>query len=73
MNYQQINSDGLEGAIRKPIQQEGIVGRDCSGSVCSLRTRQASHVRVSDGCRVKDYTEELLGFKEDNEFTQPVQ
>ena len=34
--FRQINSDGLEGAIRNPIQQEGVVGRACSGSVCSL-------------------------------------
>ena len=41
--------------------------------VVSVRTQQASHGRVSDGYRVKDYKRELLGFKEDNEFTQPVQ
>ena len=36
-NHQPINSDALEGAIRNPIQQEEVVGRACSGSVCSLR------------------------------------
>ena len=41
--------------------------------VVSVPTQQASHGRVSDGCRVKDYTEELLGLKEDNEFTQSAQ
>ena len=36
LNHQPINSDALEGAIRNPIQQEEVVGRACSGSVCSL-------------------------------------
>jgi len=36
MNYQQINSDRLERAIRNTIQQEGVVGRALRGSVCSL-------------------------------------
>ena len=36
MNHQQINSDALEGSIRNPIQQEEVVGRALSGSVCSL-------------------------------------
>ena len=31
-----MNSDALGGAIRNPIQQEVIVGRAFSGSVCSL-------------------------------------
>jgi hypothetical protein len=36
LNHQQINSDGLEGAIRNPTQQEEVVGRAYSGFVCSL-------------------------------------
>ena len=40
LNHQPINSDGLEGAIRNPIQQEEVVGRAFSGSVCSLPTRE---------------------------------
>jgi hypothetical protein len=36
LNHQPIHSDGLERAIRNPIQQEEVVGRVCSGSVCSL-------------------------------------
>ena len=36
LNHQPTNSDGLEGAIRNPIQQEEVVGRAFSGSVCSL-------------------------------------
>jgi len=36
LNHQPTNSDALEGAIRNPIQQEAVVGRACSGSVCSL-------------------------------------
>ena len=39
LNHQPINSDALEGAIRNPIQQEEVVGRAFSGSVCSLPTR----------------------------------
>ena len=39
MNYQQINSDRLERAIRNTIQQEGVVGRALRGSVCSLPMR----------------------------------
>ena len=31
LNHQPINSDGLEGAIRNPIQQEDVVGRAFSG------------------------------------------
>ena len=31
-----MNSDALGGAIRNPIQQEEVVGRAFSGSVCSL-------------------------------------
>ena len=34
--HQLTNSDALEGVIRNPIQQEEVVGRACSGSVCSL-------------------------------------
>ena len=51
MNYQQINSDRLERAIRNTIQQEGVVGRALRGSVCSLPKRQASHEWVSGGRR----------------------
>ena len=36
LNHQPINSDALEGVIRNPIQQEEVVGRAFSGSVCSL-------------------------------------
>ena len=38
LNHPSINSDGLEGAIRHPIQQEEVVGRALSGSVCWLPT-----------------------------------
>lgn len=47
MNYQQINSDRLERAIRNTIQQEGVVGRALRGSVCSLPTRGLYVHRVS--------------------------
>ena len=36
LNHPSINSDGLEGAIRHPIQKEEDVGRAFSGSVCWL-------------------------------------
>ena len=36
LNHQPINSDGLEGAIRNPIQQGEVIGRVLHGSVCSL-------------------------------------
>ena len=49
MNYQQINSDRLEGAIRNPIQQAKAVGRACSGSVFSLPMRHAFHEWVYRG------------------------
>ena len=41
LNHQPINSDGLEGAIRNPIQQEEVVGRALRGSVCSLASVSA--------------------------------
>ncbi len=44
-----INSDALEGVIRNPIQQEEVVGRACSGSVCSLRTREVYLERAYRG------------------------
>ena len=40
LNHQPTNSDALEGAIRNPIQQEEVVGRAFSGSVCSLPIAQ---------------------------------
>ena len=43
LNHQPINSDALQGVIRNPIQPEDVVGREFSGSVCSLPKRQASH------------------------------
>lgn len=49
MNYQQINSDRLERAIRNTIQQEGVVGRALRGSVCSLPSRDTNVQRVSQG------------------------
>ena len=45
----QINSDGLEGATRNPIQQEGVVGRACSGSVCSLPMVSPTTTRDTHG------------------------
>ena len=36
LNHQPINSDALHGVIRNPIQQEEVVGKAFSGSVCSL-------------------------------------
>jgi len=39
LNHRPINSDGLEGVIRNPIQQEEVVGRALRGSVCSLPMR----------------------------------
>jgi len=45
LNHQPINSDGLEGAIRNPIQQEEVVGRAFSGSVCSLPMKAYTHTR----------------------------
>jgi hypothetical protein len=54
LNHQPINSDGLEGAIRNPIQQEEVVGRAFSGPVCSLpfdwltARRSGSHLEVLD-------------------------
>ena len=47
MNYQQINSDRLERAIRNTIQQEGVVGRALRGSVCSLPMRHALQACIS--------------------------
>ena len=41
LNHPSINSDGLEGAIRHPIQQEEVVGRALSGSVCWLASEAA--------------------------------
>ena len=38
LNHQPINSDALHGVIRNPIQQEEVVGKAFSGSVCSLPT-----------------------------------
>ena len=51
MNYQQINSDRLERAIRNTIQQEGVVGRALRGSVCSLPLQHTSHAWVLEGCQ----------------------
>jgi len=49
LNHQPINSDALEGAIRNPIQQEEVVGRAFSGSVCSLLLQHPSVGRVLNG------------------------
>jgi hypothetical protein len=40
LNHQPINSDALEGDIRKPIQQEEVVGRALHGPVYSLAFRR---------------------------------
>jgi len=42
----------LEGAIRNPIQQEEVVGRAFSGSVCSLPICEMSIARVLDEVRL---------------------
>jgi len=52
LNHQPINSDALEGAIRNPIQQEEVVGRAFSGSVCSLPICEMSIARVLDEVRL---------------------
>ena len=44
--FKQSYSDALEGVIRNPIQQEGVVGRALCESVCSLPSARGHNQRA---------------------------